>query len=162
MRFMRTRNGESDSELRRDRMRAGEGDGRKAAIRLWIVQGLLAAVFLFAGGMKLALPMEALAQQSHLPGLFMKFIGVCETGLPRPDSPRTGENRQETNPACGCRTGGHHGRRDDAYPNGRKWGGSSNPVDRRASFRIRCLWPVSAAAAPRIEPSSRATTRKLS
>jgi hypothetical protein len=79
MRFMRTRNGESDSELRRDRMRAGEGDGRKAAIRLWIVQGLLAAVFLFAGGMKLALPMEALAQQSHLPGLFMKFIGVCET-----------------------------------------------------------------------------------
>jgi hypothetical protein len=79
MPFMRTRNAESNSELKRERMRTSEGDVRKAAIRLWIVQGLLAAVFLFAGGMKLVLPMEALAQQSHLPGLFMKFIGACET-----------------------------------------------------------------------------------
>lgn len=45
---------------------------------LWIVQGLLAAVFLFTGGSKLATPTEVLAQQSHLSGVFMKFIGVCE------------------------------------------------------------------------------------
>ncbi len=45
---------------------------------LWTLQALLAALFLFAGGMKLAMPAEALAQQSHLPALFMKFIGMCE------------------------------------------------------------------------------------
>jgi DoxX-like family len=47
--------------------------------RLWIAQGILAALFLFAGGMKLVVPAAALAAQSHLPGAFMKFIGVCET-----------------------------------------------------------------------------------
>ena len=45
---------------------------------LWVVQGLLAALFLFAGGMKLVLPIEALAGQIALPGLFMRFIGVAE------------------------------------------------------------------------------------
>ena len=47
--------------------------------RLWIAQGILAALFLFAGGMKLVSPADALAAQSHLPGAFMKFIGTCET-----------------------------------------------------------------------------------
>src|SRR3954465_11811183 len=47
--------------------------------RLWIAQGVLAALFLFAGGMKLVVPAAALAAQAHLPGAFMKFIGVCET-----------------------------------------------------------------------------------
>ena len=45
---------------------------------LWIVQVLLAVVFLFTGGSKMAMSSEALAAQSHLPGAFMKFIGVCE------------------------------------------------------------------------------------
>jgi DoxX-like family len=45
---------------------------------LWGVQGLLAALFLFAGGMKLVMPIETLTAQSHLPGLFLRFIGVCE------------------------------------------------------------------------------------
>lgn len=45
---------------------------------LWIVQVLLAGVFLFTGGSKMAMSSEVLAAQSHLPGLFMKFIGVCE------------------------------------------------------------------------------------
>ena len=45
---------------------------------LWIVQVLLAVVFLFTGGSKMAMPSEVLAAQSHLPGAFMKFIGVCE------------------------------------------------------------------------------------
>ena len=45
---------------------------------LWVVQGLLAALFLFAGGMKLVLPIEALAGPIALPGLFMRFIGVAE------------------------------------------------------------------------------------
>ena len=45
---------------------------------LWVVQALLAALFLFAGGMKLAMPAAALAQQSPLPAEFLKFIGAAE------------------------------------------------------------------------------------
>jgi len=45
---------------------------------LWIIQALLAATFLFAGGMKLALPLEALTAQTPLPGAFIRFIGVAE------------------------------------------------------------------------------------
>jgi hypothetical protein len=45
---------------------------------LWAVQGILAALFLFAGGMKLAMPAAALEQQAHMSGLFLKFIGVAE------------------------------------------------------------------------------------
>src|SRR5467141_1446883 len=45
---------------------------------LWIVQGLLAALFLFEGGMKLVLPIEAMAGPSGLPGPFLRFIGVAE------------------------------------------------------------------------------------
>ena len=45
---------------------------------LWIVQGLLAALFLFAGGVKLVLPIEKLTMQVPLPGGFIRFLGVCE------------------------------------------------------------------------------------
>src|SRR6202161_677194 len=45
---------------------------------LWIVQGVLALIFLFAGAMKLILPIEAMTSQVHLPGLFLRFIAVAE------------------------------------------------------------------------------------
>src|ERR671938_502622 len=45
---------------------------------LWIVQGLLALLFLYTGGIKLVLPLEVLTDQSPLPGWFMRFIGVAE------------------------------------------------------------------------------------
>ena len=45
---------------------------------LWIVQGLLAALFLFAGGMKLITPIEVLSAMSPFPGEFIRFIGICE------------------------------------------------------------------------------------
>ena len=45
---------------------------------LWIVQGLLALIFLFAGGMKLVLPVEEMTKQVPLPGWFLRFIAVCE------------------------------------------------------------------------------------
>ena len=45
---------------------------------LWIVQGLLAALFLFAGGMKLILPLDQLTGPIAVPGWFLRFIGVCE------------------------------------------------------------------------------------
>ena len=47
-------------------------------IALWIAQGLLAAVFLFAGGMKLVLPAEEMTKEIPLPGLFLRFVAVCE------------------------------------------------------------------------------------
>lgn len=52
-------------------------------IVLWIIQILLALLFLFAGGMKLIVPVEQLLamgspNQIILPGLLLKFIGVCE------------------------------------------------------------------------------------
>jgi hypothetical protein len=45
---------------------------------LWSVQGLLALIFLFTGGMKLSLPLEVLTKQMPLPGLFVRLIGVAE------------------------------------------------------------------------------------
>ena len=35
---------------------------------LWIVQGLLALIFLFTGGTKLVLPVEVLMEQTPRPG----------------------------------------------------------------------------------------------
>ncbi len=51
---------------------------KKANISLWAVQALLAALFLFAGGMKLAMPIEKMASPIALPELFIRFIGVAE------------------------------------------------------------------------------------
>lgn len=45
---------------------------------LWTIQGLLAAVFLFAGSMKFILPIEMMTASMPLPGLFIRFIGLCE------------------------------------------------------------------------------------
>ena len=52
-------------------------------IILWIIQVLLALLFLFAGGTKLVLSIETMRSmgspnQIMLPGLFIRFIGVCE------------------------------------------------------------------------------------
>jgi hypothetical protein len=46
---------------------------------LWTVQWLLALLFLWAGGLKLVLPLEMLKGPVALPGLFVRFIGVAET-----------------------------------------------------------------------------------
>jgi hypothetical protein len=61
-------------------MQNRKGEGRKVmTIVLWITQALLAALFLFAGGIKLVMPLEALQQGPiYLPGLFLRFIGVVE------------------------------------------------------------------------------------
>src|SRR6266478_4572513 len=47
-------------------------------VALWIVQGLLAAVFLLAGGAKLVLPLDQMTGPVALPGWFLRFIGVAE------------------------------------------------------------------------------------
>lgn len=51
---------------------------RSLTVTLWTIQGLLALLFLFAGSMKLAMPIEMLTAQIPLPGLFLRFIGVAE------------------------------------------------------------------------------------
>lgn len=51
---------------------------RKSRVTLWVIQSVLAGLFLFAGGFKLALPLASLAKLSPLPATFLKFIGVCE------------------------------------------------------------------------------------
>jgi len=47
-------------------------------VALWIIQVLLAALFLFAGGMKLVLPLDKLTGPVAIPGWFLRFIGVVE------------------------------------------------------------------------------------
>ena len=50
----------------------------KTVVLLWVLQGLLALLFVFAGVMKLVLPFDQLAGPVQLPGLFLRFIGVAE------------------------------------------------------------------------------------
>ena len=51
---------------------------KKMTYALWICQGLLALLFLFAGGLKLVLPLAALKGPIALPGLLLRFVGVME------------------------------------------------------------------------------------
>ncbi len=77
---------------------------RLTTATLWIVQVLLALLFLFAGGMKLIVPVEVLLAQMplKLPGLFIHFIGCCEVagalGLVLPALTRV---RRELTPLAG-------------------------------------------------------------
>src|SRR6266699_3231977 len=45
---------------------------------LWIIQVLLALLFLFTGGMKLILPIAEMTKQMPMPGWFLRFLGVAE------------------------------------------------------------------------------------
>jgi uncharacterized membrane protein YphA (DoxX/SURF4 family) len=51
---------------------------RKTSLLLWTAQVLLAALFIFAGTMKLILPPEAMVGPVALPILFLRFIGTME------------------------------------------------------------------------------------
>src|SRR5262249_8912685 len=51
---------------------------RKTSVALWTAQVLLAVVFLFAGSMKLVIPVEEMTKEIDFPGWFLHFIGVCE------------------------------------------------------------------------------------
>jgi uncharacterized membrane protein YphA (DoxX/SURF4 family) len=62
-----------------DRATSKWQSGRTRNILLWVVQSVLAALFLFAGGMKLVMPIGMLTKQIAFPGLFVRFIGVTET-----------------------------------------------------------------------------------
>jgi len=51
---------------------------RKMNVVLWILQSLLAALFMFAGVMKFIMPIEEMTKQIALPGWFLHFIGAAE------------------------------------------------------------------------------------
>ena len=58
----------------------GKKSGSTVNVVLWVVQGLLALLFLFAGVSKFITPVATMNQQMglQLPGLFLHFIGACE------------------------------------------------------------------------------------
>lgn len=60
--------------------RTSPASRRVLAASFWTIQGVLACLFLFAGGMKLIVPVEVMVAQMPLriPGLFVHVIGVCE------------------------------------------------------------------------------------
>jgi uncharacterized membrane protein YphA (DoxX/SURF4 family) len=45
---------------------------------LWIVQALLALLFLFSGAMKFIMPIEEMTRDIQMPVAFLRFIGVAE------------------------------------------------------------------------------------
>ncbi len=53
-------------------------NNRTAGALLWVIQGLLAAIFLFSGGFKLVTPAATLTKQAHMSGTFLHFIAVLE------------------------------------------------------------------------------------
>src|SRR5512146_304707 len=69
------RNGPAPTRTRRWQMSTTT---RRANATLWIVQSLLAALFLYAGGFKLVTPLAALAKMSPFPAPFLRFVGICE------------------------------------------------------------------------------------
>ena len=52
--------------------------GRKLNVLLWVLQVLLALLFMFAGVMKFVMPVEEMTKQIALPGWFLHFIGASE------------------------------------------------------------------------------------
>jgi hypothetical protein len=52
--------------------------GGKRNVLLWVLQVLLAMLFLFAGVMKFVMSVEEMTRQIALPGWFLHFIGCAE------------------------------------------------------------------------------------
>jgi uncharacterized membrane protein YphA (DoxX/SURF4 family) len=57
---------------------ATDRSGRKLNVLLWVVQVLLAMLFMFAGVMKFILPVAEMTKQIPFPGWFLHFIGGAE------------------------------------------------------------------------------------
>jgi uncharacterized membrane protein YphA (DoxX/SURF4 family) len=52
--------------------------GRKLNVLLWVLQVLLAMLFMFAGVMKFIIPVAEMTKQIAMPGWFLHFIGGAE------------------------------------------------------------------------------------
>ena len=64
--------------LGRGTARGSATGSRKIGITLWVVQALLAALFLFAGSMKFIMTVAEMTKQIPFPGWFLHFIGAAE------------------------------------------------------------------------------------
>jgi uncharacterized membrane protein YphA (DoxX/SURF4 family) len=52
--------------------------GRRLNVLLWVLQVLLALLFMFAGAMKFVMPVAEMTKQIPFPGWFLHFIGGAE------------------------------------------------------------------------------------
>src|SRR6266851_5406775 len=57
---------------------ATDRSGRKLNVLLWVLQVLLAMLFMFAGVMKFIIPVAEMTKQVPMPGWFLHFIGAAE------------------------------------------------------------------------------------
>jgi uncharacterized membrane protein YphA (DoxX/SURF4 family) len=57
---------------------ATDRSGRKLNVLLWVLQVLLAMLFMLAGVMKFIIPVAEMTKQISLPGWFLHFIGGAE------------------------------------------------------------------------------------
>ena len=134
----------------------------RTSLWLWIVQVLLAVVFLFTGGSKLAMPSAVLAAQSHLPGAFMKFIGVCEIlgalGLVLPGLFHV---QQRLTPlAAACLIVDHDRRnREHGDPAASR---ATHADHRRPAHGVRRLWALAPRASRRFDATDRRRDGSLS
>ena len=122
-----------------------------------IVQVLPAALFLFAGGIKLVTPMEEMMKQLplRLPGWFVLFTGVVELLGAIGSNPSVAPGHTAGSNAAGrCRTGDRYDRRDGVHIRG--WAGrvGADPAGRRDPLRVRRLWPLAGGAVMRLHTIS--------
>jgi uncharacterized membrane protein YphA (DoxX/SURF4 family) len=64
--------------IQRDVRHGGERSRKPVNYALWIVQILLALLFLWAGVTKLITPLEKLSGPAPMPGWFIRFLGFVE------------------------------------------------------------------------------------
>ena len=117
-------------------------------IALWVVQALLAALFLFAGGMKFVMSIEEMTKQVPMPGWFLHFIGVVEVlgalGLILPWLTRI---RPGPDAAGRRRAGDHHDRCDHDHLDDRSDRVRIDPAGDWATLCFHSIRPLAAYAA---------------
>ena len=59
-------------------MQMATAPSKRMNIALWIIQALLAALFMMSGVMKFIMPVAEMTKGTSLSGGFIHFIGVCE------------------------------------------------------------------------------------
>jgi uncharacterized membrane protein YphA (DoxX/SURF4 family) len=60
------------------KLAATDRSGRKLNVLLWVLQILLAMLFMFTGVLKFVMPIEEMTKQIALPAWFLHFIGAAE------------------------------------------------------------------------------------
>ncbi len=108
---------------------------------LWIIQVLLALMFLFAGGVKLVLPVEPMLKQTPmLSGAFLRFVGVCEVlGGDRPGSAGTVAHSAWVDAAGRGGTDRDHDRRRFSDADDRRRRDGAHAIRGRPAVGFHCL-----------------------